>query len=301
MESMATEDVTLEFSSVPVKVRNEADKTSMVQNSKLDESMKRQIIFQTKEEIREMHRTCYRIPLAIEEKLDEIDLLRCQWRDLADEDERYKEFIDGKKNKIVRQALRQHRDGFEFGTFQKKSDDLCSSEKELNSRMCNLYYRTRCGRNKCAEEKKLCAEIKQLEDTREKVIYKDKIYEECCNFQTEVTWPKFERPAKTFRNKINLEDMDLNKLKRARQVYGARLKYLREKVKSLNNEIRVLQATLITTTKKSKAAEKRLHQLQKEQNTDRTNWKDCIKKRYKGDWIPNADAYLLHEIGHVSS
>ncbi|KAI3886538.1 hypothetical protein MKX03_027839 [Papaver bracteatum] len=239
MESMATEAVTLEFSSVPVKVRNEAGKTSMVQNSKLDESMKRQIILQTKEEIREMHRTCYRIPLAIEEKLDEIHLLRCQWRDVADEDERYKNFIDGKKNKIVHQALRQHRDRFEFGTFQKK--------KLIIRQICNLYYRTRCGRNKC------------------------------------------------------LEDMDLNKLKRARQVYGARLKHLREKVKSLNNEIRVLQATLITTTKKSKAAQKKLHQLQKEKNIDLTNWKDCIKKRYKGAWIPDAEAFLLHEVDDVKS
>ncbi|KAI3963771.1 hypothetical protein MKW98_029881 [Papaver atlanticum] len=274
----------------------------MVQNSKLDESMKRQMILQTKEEIREMHRTCYRIPLAIEKKLLLIiNYIRCQWRDVADEDERYKNFIDGKKNKIVHQALRQHRDRFEFGTFQKNSDDLCSSEKELNSRICNLYYRTRCGRNKCVEEKKLCTEIKQLEETREKVIHNYNIYEECCNFQEEVTWRKFERRAETFRNKTNLEDMDLNKLKRARQVYGARLEHLREKVKSLNNEIRVLQATLITTTKKSKAAQKKLHQLQKEQNIDLTNWKDCIKKRYKGAWIPDAEAFLLHEVEDVKN
>ncbi|KAI3927634.1 hypothetical protein MKX01_026567 [Papaver californicum] len=164
-----------------------------------------------------------------------------------------------------KQALPQHRDKFEFGTFQKKNDDLCSSEKELNfcikeliiQQICNLYYRTRCGKNTCVEEKKLCTTIKLLEETREKFIYNDNIKEECFNFQEEFIWRKFQC------------HMDLNKLRREKQVYSARLKYLQEKVKSLNNEIRTLEVTLITT-KKSKAAQKRLHELQKEQNVERT-------------------------------
>ncbi|MCL7047917.1 hypothetical protein MKW94_025236 [Papaver nudicaule] len=245
-------------------------KYRVYENPELDAEIDR-----TEQEIQAMDATCVRIARSIKEKKLVLPSLRWQ---LACQNEAYEKFMNEKnmckivdqqkslqlfqKNKMdnLKNTPYKSRNRF-YSAPPKGTDDLCSSEEELDDRIRSLYFRTRCGRNTFVEEKKLCTATKQLEETREKVIINEEYY----NARKRGICQKFEHHAKIFQNQSNLEDMDLNKLKRAKQVCRARLKYIQEKAKSLSNEIKTLEGMLITITKKSKAAQKRLHELQKEQ------------------------------------
>ncbi|KAI3995414.1 hypothetical protein MKX01_025624 [Papaver californicum] len=202
-----------------------------------------------------------------------------EWQYTALEDDRYKKVINEKKTKIdyKRQAyigeLRAR-----FDTSRIKGDDTCSSEKELNNRVCSLHFRTRCAKSTFVKEKQLVREIKQLEETRQENIINDALKQK--RFDESMEWVS--RPSnpgrytcESSRKEKKLEDMDLDKLKREKQVLSARVKNAEE------------------TQKKRTAVEKLLDKLKKQQSEEYKSLLQNVSKL-----AANKNIAALEELSH---
>ncbi|KAI3900452.1 hypothetical protein MKW92_031899, partial [Papaver armeniacum] len=185
---------------------------------------------------------------------DDANRARLRWQlfDLAREDDRYKNVINEKRTKI--NYKRQADIGelwARFDTSREKGDDRCSSERELNHRVCRLHFRTGCAKNTFIEEKQLLKKIKQLEETRQEMIANDALKQK--RFNDSMQWVG--RPIYSDRYGCNSCRKQIN------------LKNVEEKWKSMNNEITSLELKLARAVKKRTSEEKLLVKL-KEQRSE---------------------------------
>ncbi|KAI3953543.1 hypothetical protein MKW92_005057 [Papaver armeniacum] len=251
------------------------------ENPELDAEIDR-----TEKEIKAMDETCVKIARSIKEKKLVLPSLRWQ---LARQNETYEKFMNEKhkhkiddqqksllqfqKNKVdaLKNAIYKSQPRF-YSTPKKDTDDLCSSEKNLNDRIRSLHIRLPCRRNKFAEEKQLLGEIKQLEATREKVIAKDSMKEQyinslkehsCRNEDYSLRW---ELGRKKFRYQITLKEMNLVRLKREKRSMKQKISELERKLGHLHHEILPLESKLETILGTMEAEQKRLKELKRERN-----------------------------------
>ncbi|KAI3963770.1 hypothetical protein MKW98_029880 [Papaver atlanticum] len=214
-------------------------------------------IYRTEQEIQAMDETCVRIARSIKEKKL---VQRCLRWQLARQNETYEKFIMNEKKKYKlddqQKSLLQFQKNKEDGlknflcesqnrfcsTPEKSTDDLCSSEKELNDRIRSLHTRLLCGENKFAQEKQLLGEIKQLEGTREKVIANDSMKELRINSQKEdncryeddrIRW---ELGRKRFRYQITLKEMNLVRSKCEKRAILGSVRALEMELYHFSNE-----------------------------------------------------------------
>ncbi|KAI3942778.1 hypothetical protein MKX01_000559 [Papaver californicum] len=248
-------------------------------------------IYHAEEEIKNLDQTCKLIRGTILQKKPKYGYQRpWEWQSTTLEDDRYKKVINEKKTKIdyKRQAyigeLRAR-----FDTSRIKGDDTCSSEKELNNRVCSLHFRTRCAKSTFVKEKQLLREIKQLEETRQENIINDALKQK--RFNEAMEWVS--RPSnpgrytcESSRKEKKLEDMDLDKLKREKQVLTARVKNAEE------------------TQKKRTAVEKLLDKLKKQQSEEKLNYNRQYYNKYKSllqnarKLAANKNIAALEELSH---
>ncbi|RZC68982.1 hypothetical protein C5167_032053 [Papaver somniferum] len=256
-------------------------KNRVYENPELDAEIDR-----TEKEIRAMDETCVKIARSIKEKKLVLPSLRWQ---LARQNETYEKFMNEKhkhkiddqqksllqfqKNKVdgLQNAIYKPQSRF-YSTPEKDTDDLCSSEKNLNDRIRSLHIRLLCRRNKFAEEKQLLGEIKQLEATREKVIAKDSMKEQyiislkehsCRNEDYGLRW---ELGRKKFRYQITLKEMNLVRLKREKRSMKEKISELERKLGHLHHGILPLESKLETILGTMEAEQKRLKELKRERN-----------------------------------
>ncbi|MCL7048849.1 hypothetical protein MKW94_024733 [Papaver nudicaule] len=252
-------------------------------------------IYQAQEKIKNLEETCTLIRGTIlQEKLSVTNYVNRLWLNcrpwgLIREDDRYKNAINEKKTKIVfqRQAdigkLRAR-----FDTSREKGDDTCSSEKELNNRVCSLHFRTRCAKVTLIAEKQLLKEIKQLEETRQKIIVNDALKHKRFSDSMELINGRSRMPINRgryscdyYRKLKNLKDMDLDKLKREKQVLSARVKNAEETYKLRNyDEIPSLELKLARTIEKRTAEENLLAKLKKQWREEKLNYKQQYYNKY---------------------
>ncbi|XP_026444966.1 proton pump-interactor 1-like isoform X2 [Papaver somniferum] len=207
------------------------------------------------------------------------------WSYGAREDDRYKKVINEKKTKI--DYRRRDRNGelrAIFDTSRKKGDDTCSSEKELNNRVCGLHFRTRCGKTTFVEEKHLLRDIQQLEETRPGIVVNDALKQKRFNESMDRVGQPI-NPARfscRYSRKLkNLKDIDLDKLKREKQVFSARVKNAEEAWKAMSNDLPSLELKLAGTIKKRTAKEKLLVKLKKRWNEEKLNYNQQYYNNYK--------------------
>ncbi|KAI3838286.1 hypothetical protein MKX03_019337 [Papaver bracteatum] len=264
------------------------------------------MIHHAEEEIKNIDQTCKLIRETILRKKLKEDGYKTPlewflWKYAAREDDRYKKVINEKNNKIdFRRQARIGEIRARFDTSRKKGDDTCSSEKELNNRVCSLHFRARCGKTTFVGEKHLLGDIKQLEETRQEIVANDALKQK--RFNESIEW--VDRPIKpdryscrSSRELKNLKDMDLDKLKREKQVFSARAKNAEEAWKAMSNEIPSLELKLAETIKKRTAKENFLLKLKKHYNQQYyNNYKSVIHNARKLAAKKNMTA--LEELSH---
>ncbi|KAI3838288.1 hypothetical protein MKX03_019339 [Papaver bracteatum] len=247
------------------------------------------MICHAEEEIKNMDQTCKLIRETIlQKKLKDgyrTPLESLLWSYAAREEDRYKKVINEKKTKIDyrRQAQIRQLRGI-FGTVGKKGDDTCSSEKELNNRVCSLHFRTRCGKTTFVAEKHLLRDIQQLHETRQEIVANDALKQK--RFDESMEWVdhpiKPDRYSCRYNRKLkNLKDIDLDKLKREKQVFSARAKNAEEAWKSMSNEILSLELKLAEIIKKRTAKEKLSMKLKNHWNQEKLNYNHQYYNNYK--------------------
>ncbi|RZC53168.1 hypothetical protein C5167_012025 [Papaver somniferum] len=236
-------------------------------------------------EIRNMDQTCNLIRETIlQRKLIKDDYRR--WLDwLSWEDDRYKKVINEKKTKIdYRSQARIGEIRAKFDTVGKKGDDTCTSEKELNNRVCSLHFRTRCAKSTFVKEKQLLQGIKQLEETRPGIVANDALKQK--RFNESMEWVgRPIRPehcsCRSSRRRKNLKDMDLDKLKREKQVFSARAKNAEETWKATENEILSLELKLAGIIEKRTVKEKLLVKLKEQLSEEKLNYNQQHYNKYE--------------------
>ncbi|KAI3838284.1 hypothetical protein MKX03_019335 [Papaver bracteatum] len=270
-------------------------------------------IHHAEEEIKNIDQTCKLIRETIlQKKLKDGYKTRLEsllWHSAARENERYKKAINEKKYKIDYRGqarIRELRAIFDT-TRKEGDDDRCSSEKELNNRVCSMHFRARCGKTTLLEEKHLLRDIKQLEETRQEIVANDASKQK--RFNESMEW--VDRPIKpdrysyrSSRKRKNLKDMDLDKLKREKQVFSARVKNAEEAWKAMYYVIPPLEFKLTETIKKQTAKEKLLVQLKNQWNEEKLRYNQQYYNKYKSllwdarNLAANKNIAALEELSH---
>ncbi|KAI3936411.1 hypothetical protein MKW98_000685 [Papaver atlanticum] len=270
------------------------------------------MICHAEEEIKNMDQTCKLIRETIlQKKLKDgyrTPLEWLLWSPAAQEHERYKKVINEKKTKIdYRRQARIGKIRAEFDTVGKKGDDTLSSEKELNNLVCSLHFRTRCGKTTFVEEKHLLGDIQQLQETRPGIVDSDALKQKHFDESMESVGRPInpDRYSCRYNRKLkNLKDIDLDKLKREKQVFSARAKNAEEAWKAMCNEIPSLELKLAEKIKKRTAKKNFLLKLKKQWNQEKLSYNQQYYNNYKSliqnarKLAANKNMTALEELSH---
>lgn len=130
---------------------------------------------------------------------------------------------------------------------RERGQGLCSSEEELNRRIQNLQFRIEHDNNTLPEEKQMIREIKQLENTREKVIAHEAM-------QAKLQDSMGEKEVIQDRFKVLGEDLDA--LRKEQQGAWNRIKPLEEELRVIDEKLNSLQEEFtVVNVKKMKAGD----------------------------------------------
>lgn len=140
---------------------------------------------------------------------------------------------------------------------REKGQGLCSSEEELNRKIQTLQFRIEHDNNTLVEEKQMIREIKQLENTREKVIAHEAI-------QTKIQDSLGEKEV--LQDHVKLLGVDLDAARKEQQAIWTKIKYLEEELRAVDEQINSLQDQLAVATQKRDMASETLQQLRKERD-----------------------------------
>ncbi|KAI3936412.1 hypothetical protein MKW98_000686 [Papaver atlanticum] len=106
------------------------------------------------------------------------------------------------------------------------------------------------------------------------------------------------------RERKDLKDMDLDKLKREKQVFGARVKNAKETWKAMKKEIPSLELKLAGAIEKRTAKEKLLVKLKKQRNKEKLNYNQQYYNKYRSlmqnirNLVAKENITILQELSH---
>ncbi|KAL6529723.1 hypothetical protein OROGR_015346 [Orobanche gracilis] len=162
-----------------------------------------------------------------------------QIRSLSVENKQFRFILDEKRKEIepLQQALGKLR-GSGGG---ERGSSICSSEEELNYLIKSLQHRIQHESIHLNEEKQILREIKQLEGTRPKVIAHAS---EMARIQDSMG------EKAVIQGQVKLIGVDLDGVRKDKQVVNAKLKQLDEEKMAVEKEIGVLEEELMGVTEK---------------------------------------------------
>ncbi|KAI3457453.1 hypothetical protein Pfo_014116 [Paulownia fortunei] len=166
--------------------------------------------------------------------------LIAQIRSLSVENKQFRTIMDEKRKEMepLQQALGKLR-GASGG--RERGSGICSSEEELNDLIKSFQYRIQHESIPLSEEKQILREIKQLEGTREKVI---------ANAAERARIQDSLGEKEAIQGQVKLIGVDLDGVRKEKQVVNAKLKQLDEEKLAVEKEISALEGELTAVTEK---------------------------------------------------
>jgi len=164
----------------------------------------------------------------------------------------FQSIIDEKMEEIqpLQQALGKLRNSNNVGRGR-----ICSSEEELNNTIYSLQYRIQHESIPLNEERQIVREIKQLEDTREKVI---------ANSAMKTKLEDTIGPKDAIQDQVKLIGGDLDGLKKERQAIRSKIKQIEDVLKTIYTDIQSLQEELTDVTQKREQDFESIQKLRKQ-------------------------------------
>ncbi|XP_027354487.1 proton pump-interactor 1-like isoform X2 [Abrus precatorius] len=203
-------------------------------------------------EISQKNQVRIKLTESIRAKRSERAELISQIKALRDDNRQFQNIVDEKIKEIgpLQEALGKLRTANNAGR-----GGLCSSEEELDNIIYSLQYRIQHESIPLAEEKQILREIKQLEGTREKVIAN-------AAMRAKVQDSMGQKEAL----QDQLIGVDLDGVKKERQVVRSKIKQLDDALKAIDKDIQSLQEELGAVTQKREKAYESIQQLRKQRD-----------------------------------
>ncbi|KAK6157390.1 hypothetical protein DH2020_011638 [Rehmannia glutinosa] len=166
--------------------------------------------------------------------------LIAQLRSLGVENKQFRSIMDEKRKEMepLQQALGKLRGAPGGG---ERGPGICSSEQELNDLIKSYQYRIQHESIPLTEEKQILREIKQLEGTRQKVI---------ANAAERARIQDSMGEKDAIQGQVKLIGVDLDGVRKEKQVINAKLKQLDEEKLAIEKDISVLEDELTAVTEK---------------------------------------------------
>ncbi|KAI3466107.1 hypothetical protein Pfo_022770 [Paulownia fortunei] len=166
--------------------------------------------------------------------------IRTQIHSLSVENKQFRTVMDEKRKEMepLQQALGKLRGP---GGVRERGSGVCSSEDELNDLIKSLQYRIQHESIPLSEEKQILREIKQLEGTREKVI---------ANAAERARIQDSLGEKEAIQDQVKLIGVDLDGVRKEKQVVFAKIKQLDEGKVAVEKEISALEEELKVVTQK---------------------------------------------------
>ncbi|XP_038686184.1 proton pump-interactor 1-like [Tripterygium wilfordii] len=211
-------------------------------------------IDQADKEIQKRNQSRFQIMEELKLKRSDRAGVIAQVKSLRTESDQYYTIMGEKKKERepLYQALGKLRDSGGAGR-----GGICSSEEELDDLIYSLNYRLQHESIPLTEEKQILREIKQVEGTREKVIAnaaaRTKIQDEMGQKQV-------------IQDQYKLIGADLDGVRKEHQAVKSKITVLKEKLKSMDDDISSLQNELANATQKRDKALESIHEFRKQRD-----------------------------------
>ncbi|XP_073126701.1 proton pump-interactor 1 isoform X1 [Henckelia pumila] len=179
-----------------------------------------------------------------------------QLRSLGVENKQFRTFMDEKKKEMepLQQALGKLRGP---AGSRERAYAICSSEEELNDLIKSFQYRIQHEIIPLTEEKRILREIKQLEGTREKVI---------ANAAERARIQDSLGEKEAIQDQVKLIGVDLDGVRKEKQVINARLKQLEDEKLAVEKAIKVLEEELTALTEKRDKTFENIKEMRKQRD-----------------------------------
>ncbi|KAH6775628.1 proton pump interactor 1 [Perilla frutescens var. hirtella] len=166
--------------------------------------------------------------------------VRTQIHSLSVENKQFRTVLDEKRKEMepLQQALGKLRGG---SGARERGSGICSSEAELNDLIKSFQYRIQHESIPLSEEKQILREIKLLEGTREKVI---------ANAAERAKIQDSLGEKEAIQDQVKSIGVDLDGVRKDKQVVFAKIKQLDEEKLALEKEINTLEEELTEVTQK---------------------------------------------------
>ncbi|KAK6134600.1 hypothetical protein DH2020_031659 [Rehmannia glutinosa] len=232
--------------------------------------------------------------------------LIAQLRSLGVENKQFRSIMDEKRKEMepLQQALGKLRGAPGGG---ERGPGICSSEQELNDLIKSYQYRIQHESIPLTEEKQILREIKQLEGTRQKVI---------ANAAERARIQDSMGEKDAIQGQVKLIGVDLDGVRKEKQVINAKLKQLDEEKLAIEKDISVLEdeltanspfyqnRTLLTKAKvlasnKDVDALKELSETEVEKFMSLWNSNKAFRDDYERRILPSLDMRQLSKDGRL--
>ncbi|CAI9784217.1 unnamed protein product [Fraxinus pennsylvanica] len=230
----------------------------------------------------------------ITEKLREKRAVRAQViseiRSLSVENKQFRTIMDEKRKEMepLQQALGKLRGAPNGG---RERGSVCSSEEELNDLIKSLEYRIQHESIPLTEEKQILREIKQLEGTRNKVI---------ANSAERARIQDALGEKEVIQDHVKLIGVDLDGVRKEKQVVNAKLKQLDEEKASIDKEINALQEELTAITEKRDKTLETIQEMRKQREHANSHYFQNRKLLIKAkELAAKKDVEALKELSHT--
>jgi len=230
----------------------------------------------------------------ITEKLREKRAVRAQViseiRSLSVENKQFRTIMEEKRKEMepLQQALGKLRGAPNGG---RERGSVCSSEEELNDLIKSLEYRIQHESIPLTEEKQILREIKQLEGTRNKVI---------ANSAERARIQDALGEKEVIQDHVKLIGVDLDGVRKEKQVVNAKLKQLDEEKASIDKEINALQEELTAITEKRDKTFETIQEMRKQREHANSHYYQNRKLLIKAkELAAKKDVEALKELSHT--
>ncbi|XP_034678356.1 proton pump-interactor 1 [Vitis riparia] len=212
---------------------------------------------QADKEIQRRNQARFQITEGLRAKKSDRAQMLSQLKSLKAEDEQFRMIVDGKRKEMepLQHALGKLRSTNSAN--RERGGTLCSSEEELNDLIQSLHYHMQHESIPLAEEKQILREIKQLEATREKVIAG-------AAMRAKIQDSLGQKEA--IQDQVKLIGVDLDGVRKEKQVVMAKIKQLRDDLKGIDSEIDSLMEELKAVSEKRDKAYEGLQALRKQRD-----------------------------------
>ncbi|XP_057857274.2 proton pump-interactor 1 isoform X1 [Cryptomeria japonica] len=248
---------------IPVDVKDEwpapaeVHQFYMVKFRSYDDPQLKSKLDQADKDLQKKSQARYQITEALRAKRSERAEVIEKLKPLTSTEKVYRKSLEEKKKELepLQTALGKFRNANVAS--RERGQGLCSSEEELNRRIHNLQFRIEHDNNTLPEEKQMIREIKQLENTREKVIAHEAM-------QAKLQDSMGEKELIQDRFKVLGEDLDA--LRKEQQGAWSRIKPFEEDLRVIDEKLSTLQEELAVATEKREKAAATVFQLKNERD-----------------------------------